>query len=74
MAQKHQLLAISHLPQIAAKADRHFYAFKESKAKKTISQIRLLNEDERVDEIAKMIGGEKPSPLAKENARELITS
>ncbi|MGE0588156.1 MAG: DNA repair protein RecN [Cyclobacteriaceae bacterium] len=74
MAQKHQLLAISHLPQIAAKADRHFYAFKESKAKKTISQIRLLSEDERVDEIAKMIGGEKPSPLAKENARELITS
>lgn len=73
-AQKHQLLAISHLPQIAAKADRHFYAFKESKAKKTISQIRLLSEEERVDEIAKMIGGEKPSPLAKENARELITS
>jgi len=74
MAQKHQLLAISHLPQIAAKADRHFYAFKESKSKKTTSQIRLLGEDERVDEIAKMIGGEKPSPLAKENARELITS
>lgn len=74
MAQKHQLLAISHLPQIAAKAERHFYAFKESKSKKTTSQIRLLGEDERVDEIAKMIGGEKPSPLAKENARELITS
>jgi DNA repair protein RecN (Recombination protein N) len=74
MAAKHQLLAISHLPQIAAKADTHFYAFKDSNSKKTISQIRQLNNEERVDEIAKMIGGEKPSSLAKENARELIMS
>lgn len=74
MAKNHQLLAISHLPQIAAKADTHFYAYKESKAQKTISQIRLLSDDERIEEIAKMIGGEKPSSLAKENARELIMS
>jgi len=72
MASQHQLLAISHLPQIAAKADSHFYAYKDSKAKKTISQIKRLTEDERIEEIAKMIGGEKPSTLAKENARELI--
>lgn len=72
MAQGHQLLAISHLPQIAAKADRHFYAYKDSKTNKTTSQIRLLSEDDRIEEIAKMIGGEKPSNLAKENARELI--
>lgn len=72
MAAKHQLLAISHLPQIAAKADTHFYAFKDSNSKKTISQIRQLGNEERIEEIAKMIGGEKPSTLAKENARELI--
>lgn len=72
MAVKHQLLAISHLPQIAAKADTHFYAYKESNSKKTTSQIRQLNKEERIEEIAKMIGGEKPSTLAKENARELI--
>ena len=72
MALKHQLLAISHLPQIAAKADRHFYAYKDSKTEKTISQIRLLNHEERIEEIAKMIGGEKPSSLSLENARELI--
>lgn len=74
MAISHQLLAISHLPQIAAKADSHFYAYKKTKANKTISHIRLLEKDERIDEIAKMIGGEKPSSLAKENARELIMS
>jgi DNA repair protein RecN (Recombination protein N) len=74
MANKHQLLAISHLPQIAAKADSHFYAYKDSKSKKTISQIKRLTEEERIEEIAKMIGGEKPSSLAKENARELIMS
>lgn len=72
MAVKHQLLAISHLPQIAAKADTHFYAYKDSNSKKTTSQIRQLNKEERIEEIAKMIGGEKPSTLAKENARELI--
>ncbi|MEQ8423863.1 MAG: DNA repair protein RecN, partial [Cyclobacteriaceae bacterium] len=73
MAEQHQLLAISHLPQIAAKADQHFYAYKDSNTNKTISQIRRLSDSERVDEIAKMIGGEKPSSLARENAKELIT-
>lgn len=72
MAEGHQLLTISHLPQIAAKADRHFYAYKDSKSKKTISQIKRLTDEERIEEIAKMIGGEKPSSLARENARELI--
>lgn len=74
MARDHQILAISHLPQIAAKADCHFYAYKDSKSTKTVSQIKKLTEEERIEEIAKMIGGEKPSTLAKENARELITS
>ena len=73
MANKHQLLAISHLPQIAAKADTHFYAYKDSSSNKTISQIKQLDEEERIEEIAKMIGGEKPSPLAKENAREFLS-
>ncbi len=74
MAKKHQLMTISHLPQIAAKADSHFYAYKQTKSAKTISQIRKLTEAERIDEIAKMIAGEKPSSLAIENAKELIKS
>ena len=72
MAKHHQLLAISHLPQIAAKADQHFYAYKVTKSGKTISQIKLLSQDERIEEIAKMIGGEKASPQAKESAKELM--
>ena len=72
MAGWHQLLVISHLPQIAAKADCHYYAYKDSKGTKTFSRIKKLTEEERVEEIAKMIGGEKPSSLARENARELI--
>lgn len=72
MAKKHQLLAITHLPQLAAKAHAHYYVFKDSTAAKTVSGIKLLTDEERVTEIAKMIGGEKPSNAALENARELL--
>jgi len=72
MAKKHQLIAISHLPQIAAKADLHYYVYKDNAEAKTISSIKQLTEEERVEEIAKMIGGDKPSKVAVENARELL--
>ncbi|MBN8578592.1 MAG: DNA repair protein RecN [Cytophagales bacterium] len=72
MAQAHQLICISHLPQIAAKADAHFFVYKETKGSRTVTGIRQLSETERVTEIAKMIGGATPSALAIENARELI--
>jgi DNA repair protein RecN (Recombination protein N) len=72
MASRHQLITISHLPQIAAKADTHYYVFKDNSSAKTVSDIRLLNEPERIDEIAKMIGGDKPTPVAVENAKELL--
>lgn len=73
MSKKHQLLTITHLPQIAAKGDAHFYVFKDNSASKTVSTIRQLSEEERIDEIAKMIGGAKPSKIARENAQELLT-
>lgn len=72
MAEHHQLITITHLPQIAARGDAHYFVFKDSSAKKTVSNIRELKEKERVEEIAKMIGGEKPSRVALENAKELI--
>jgi len=72
MAKHHQLITISHLPQIAAKADVHYFVFKDNSSSKTISNIRKLEEAERVEEIAKMIGGAKPSKVAFENAKELI--
>lgn len=72
MAQSHQLITISHLPQIAACGQAHYFVYKDNTAKKTVSTIRLLNDSERVEEIAKMIGGEKPSKVALENAQELL--
>jgi DNA repair protein RecN (Recombination protein N) len=72
MAGRHQLIAITHLPQIAAKGDSHYFVYKDNSSEKTVSHIRPLEGQERVAEIAKMIGGAKPSALALENARELI--
>jgi DNA repair protein RecN (Recombination protein N) len=74
MAKRHQVIAISHLPQIAAKADTHYFVFKDSSASKTESQIRKLENKDRVTEIAKMIGGEKPSVVNLENAKELMAN
>ena len=72
MSKNHQLIAISHLPQIAAKADSHYFVFKENKNGKTISNINLLNQDERVEEIAKILSDEEITESARETARGLI--
>jgi DNA repair protein RecN (Recombination protein N) len=73
MSKDHQLLCISHLPQIAAKADSHFFVYKDNTSAKTVSSIKKLTDAERVEEIAKMIGGDSPSKAAFENAKELLT-
>lgn len=72
MSTRHQVIAISHLPQIAAKADSHLFVYKETKGARTVTAIKNLNSEEHISEIAKMIGGASPSALAIENARELI--
>lgn len=74
MAKNHQVISISHLPQMAAKADRHFHVFKDHNSSKAISKIRLLSDSERVEEIAKMIAGDNPTSSAFASARELIES
>lgn len=73
MARNHQLIAITHLPQIAAKGDAHYYVFKDNSSKKTISNIKSLDEGERIKEIAQMIGGSKPSAIAMQGAKELLS-
>jgi DNA repair protein RecN (Recombination protein N) len=72
MSRKHQVITISHLPQIAAKGDAHYFVFKDTSDKKATSNVRRLGEDERIEEIAKMIGGASPSKIALENAQELL--
>lgn len=73
MSRKHQVITITHLPQIAARGDAHYFVYKDNSSTKTISSIRALGEQERVEEIAKMIGGAKPSKIAIQNAQELLT-
>ena len=73
MSNGHQLITISHLPQIAARGQAHYFVYKDNSAAKTVSNIKLLSDNERVEEIAKMIGGDNPSRIALENAQELMS-
>ncbi|HQQ98351.1 MAG TPA: DNA repair protein RecN [Cyclobacteriaceae bacterium] len=72
MSKRHQLITISHLPQIAARGDQHYLVYKDNAQRKTTSEVKVLQTEERVEEIAKMIGGAKPSELARASARELM--
>ena len=72
MAKKHQLIAISHLPQMAAAGDAHYFVYKEDRADRTVSRIRQLSQEERIHEIAQMISGANPTLHATQSARELL--
>jgi len=72
MSKKHQLFVISHLPQTAANGEQHYYVYKDNTADRAVSCIRELSYEERVGEIAQMIGGSKPSETAYQSARELL--
>jgi DNA repair protein RecN (Recombination protein N) len=68
----HQLISITHQPQIAAKADAHYFVYKAIDKDKIVTSIRLLNNDERITSIAQMLSGEKPTAAALQNAREMV--
>ena len=68
----HQLISITHQPQIAAKADAHYFVFKAIEKDKIVTSIRLLNNDERITTIAQMLSGEKPTAAALQNAKEMV--
>jgi DNA repair protein RecN (Recombination protein N) len=70
----HQIISITHQPQIAAKANTHFFVYKEIKDDKIITAIKVLNPDERITAIATMLSGKKPTAAAFENAREMISN
>ncbi len=72
LSRNHQLISITHLPQIARTADSHLYIYKETTAGKTFTRIKELQGEERILEIAKMLSGEKPTDAALANARELV--
>lgn len=72
MGDKIQLISITHLAQVAAKGKEHFHVSKFSNENKTTTTVHKLSGDERVEELAKMISGEKITPAAKENALHLL--
>ena len=72
LAAKRQVVCITHQPQIAGKADAHFFVYKEVIKDSVKTNIRLLNTAERITVIAKMLSGEKPTAAAIENAREMV--
>lgn len=74
MSQGHQIIAITHLPQIAAAGSTHWFVYKDHAGTKTVSNLRELKEEERVEEIAKMIGGQQGYRDLLDNVRNLIQS
>ncbi len=74
LARNHQVIAITHLPQIAASGNQHLLVYKETHASDTVTQIQQLDDLEREKAIATMLSGEKISPSAIVTARELIQS
>lgn len=73
MSQEMQVITITHLPQIAAKGAQHFKVFKREIDDKTTTSLRLLSKEERVAEIAEMLGGKNLSDTAIVHAKELLS-
>jgi DNA repair protein RecN (Recombination protein N) len=74
LASEHQIVSITHSPQIGSKGKLHYFVFKEVGENQTYSNIRKLNVDERVDVLAIMLSQDPPSKGAIENAKELLAN
>ena len=72
MAERMQVVAITHLPQIAARASQHLKVYKETDADRTVSRIRELTSQERITEVATMLSSDPPTPAAIQTAKELM--
>jgi DNA repair protein RecN (Recombination protein N) len=67
-----QIICITHQPQIAGKADAHFFVYKEVVGNTIKTNVKILSQNERINAIAQMLSGEKPTAAALENAREMV--
>jgi DNA repair protein RecN (Recombination protein N) len=72
MAVRHQVLCVTHLPQIASLAEAHYAVRKQVERGRTIVDVRALSADERVEEVARMLGGESVTDTARRHAREMV--
>jgi DNA repair protein RecN (Recombination protein N) len=72
LSQKHQVLSVTHLPQVACMADRHLAIYKETSGEKTRTRVCELDRQGRIDELARMIGGVEVTETAREHAEEML--
>ena len=72
IAERHQVLCVTHLPQIASMADSHFVVRKRVERGRTITDVRPLADAERIEEVARMLGGETVTETARRHAREMV--
>ena len=73
MGQHHrQVISITHLPQIAAKGNAHYFVYKEDQEGRTLTHIRKLDDEQRITELAHLLSGSKVTEAAMENARQLL--
>lgn len=72
LGRKMQVITITHLPQIAAKGNAHYFVYKEDTPERTCTRIRRLDNDERIDEIARMLSGTRMTQAAIDNAKSLL--
>lgn len=74
MSRTRQVISITHLPQIASKGYNHYKVYKSVKESDTVSDLKLLSSEERIEEIAQMLSGEKPSESALMHAKTLLSN
>ena len=72
LGQSHQILCVTHLPQVAAQGNHHLKVSKSQSADKTVSQVQALGRSERVEEVARMLGGATITDTTRRHARELL--
>ncbi len=70
---RHQVLCVTHLPQVAACGDHHYEVSKATRQGATLSNIQLLSADGRIDEVARMLGGLKITNTTRQHAREMLS-
>ncbi|KLT73756.1 DNA repair protein [Neisseria arctica] len=73
LGKKHQVLAVTHLPQVASCGENHWQVHKHNQGEQTVSEINILNHSQRIEEIARMLGGEKITDTTRNHAEEMLS-
>jgi DNA repair protein RecN (Recombination protein N) len=72
MGKDMQVINITHLPQVASRGTKHYHVYKDDTADSTITRVKLLSDDERILEVARLLSGSEVTETSLKNARELL--